>query len=477
MGNPALKALAYYGIIAMIKQNFAAEAGTRMEHVVELRDMLEARERRAQRQQALLKRFGRPLVSYTMNIAGPVKNSDLIRRGFALGRELLLGQLELLSSPCIFREELDEPTGCEGLYVVDMRPEALKELTCSLEEDTELGRLFDMDVLTPDGRVLERAEPRRCLICGRPAKVCARSRAHSIPELQGRTWTLLEESLNRRDAETAASLAVRSLLYEVCITPKPGLVDRANTGSHRDMDVFSFMSSASALWPYFFRCVQIGRKTAAKPAPETLAALRRPGKLAECDMYAAAGGANTHKGAVYSMGLVCGALGRLDRREWNRPERVLSQASAMAAGTVGRELAGLTEEAARTAGQRLYLLHGITGVRGQAEAGFPSVLAHGLPVLEEGLAQGRSMDETGGGALLALLTHTVDTNMVARGGMDVYRETAAALTRLLADEAYPGREMMERLDRAFIAKNLSPGGSADLLALCCFLHFLREIGR
>ena len=445
-----------------------------MERAASMTEILEARDRRAQRQGELLARWRLPLVSFTMNIAGPVKNGPLIRRGFGLGRSLLLGQLDQLGSPPAFAEETDGAAGREGLYVVDLAPQALKELTCALEEDSDLGRLFDMDVFTPDGTRLGRHVPRRCLLCGGNAKECARSRAHGLPALQARTQTILEEALKTHDAETAAALAVRALLYEVCVTPKPGLVDRNNSGSHRDMDLFTFLRSAAALGPYFARCVRIGRDTAGEEAPATLAALRWPGRLAEGTMSAATGGVNTHKGAIFSLGLVCGALGRLDRDQWGNPERVLKETAAMAAGIVGRELAGLSSAEVRTAGQRLYQQYGVTGVRGQAEAGFPTVLDQGLPALRAGLAQGKGPDEAGIAALLVLLARGEDTNMLARGGPAVCQAVSARLRTLLWETPCPDREMLIQLDRTFIAQNLSPGGSADLLALCWLLHFLEE---
>lgn len=445
-----------------------------MDKTVELIQMLEARDRRVARQRELLEQYGLPLVSFTMNIAGPVKNSPSIRRGFRLGRVLLLGQLERIKAPVLFSEEVDYDTGCEGFYVVDLDPAALKAITCDIEEHADLGRLFDLDVLPPDGAKLERTSPRRCLICGRPARACARSRTHTVSELQAKTHELLETAINRHDAETAASLAVRALLYEVCTTPKPGLVDRSNNGSHRDMDIFTFMSSSAALWPYFARCVRVGRSTAARPAPGTFAALRFPGKLAEADMLLATGGVNTHKGAIFTLGLACGALGRLERESWGDPGLILSQIAAMTAGSVEKELAGLTEETARTAGQRFYLRYGVTGVRGQAEAGFPTALEFGLPTLEKGLAQGKTLDEAGCAAMLNLLAHTDDTNMISRGGIDLQREKAAQLTELLAGTPYPGKAALDALDRDYMEKNLSPGGSADLLALCYLLHFLKE---
>ena len=445
-----------------------------MPNTVTLEQMLEARERRARRQRELLGQYALPLVSFSMNIAGPVKNSPLIRRGFAAGERMLEEHLALSGCPPVFREVSDTDTGCEGLYVVGMDPAALKKLTCAIEEHSPLGRLFDMDVIAPDGRKLERAAPRRCLLCGRPAASCARSRAHSVEELRAATEALLTGSLRALDIETAAGLAVRALLYEVAVTPKPGLVDRANSGSHTDMDFYTFLTSASGLWPYFADCVRTGMQTAEQSAPETLAALRFPGMQAECAMRRATGNVNTHKGAIYSMGLVCGALGRLGRAQWREPERVLQEAAAMAAGTVEKELRGAGTGTAGTPGERFFALYGVTGVRGEAENGFPSVLHHGLPVLEEGLARGMSPDEAGCAALLSIIVSTADTNLISRGGIDGQRRASAELRDLLRTDPYPDKAAAEALDRAYIAQNLSPGGGADLLALCFLLHFLRE---
>ncbi len=445
-----------------------------MPQTVNLEQVLEARERRALCQQALLAGYRLPLVSFSMNIAGPVKNTPLIRRGFRLGRRILLEHLRLSGIRVVKEELTDAATGCETLLAADGEPAQIKKIACAIEDRAPLGRLYDMDVIGTDGVKLERPDPRRCLICGQPARACARNRTHSVEELQDATRTLLKAALEEEDARAAARLATQALLYEVCVTPKPGLVDRENNGSHRDMDIFTFMSSASALWPYFAGCVRTGRRTAARPAPETLDALRWHGMQAECDMLRATGGVNAHKGAVYSMGLLCGALGRLERDKWADPAAVLSEISEMAQGSVERELGGVTPASARTAGQRLYALHGIAGVRGEAEKGFPSVPAYGLPVLEAGLAQGKTADEAGSAALLHMLIHTTDTNMMARGGITRGREAEDRVRTVLEEDPYPPIEAVEELDREFMADNLSPGGSADLLSLCWMLHFLKE---
>lgn len=443
---------------------------------VTLLEMLEARERRALRQQALLNQYGRTMVCFTMNIAGPVKNSPLIRRGYALGKKLLTQQLKAAGIGVVYFEDIQEKTGNEAIFLLDAEPLAVKQVTVEIEDHAPIGRLYDMDVLCPDGRKVDRQElgreGRKCLICGGMAQACARSRTHAVPELQDKTRKILEDALLREDCQTAARLASQALLYEVATTPKPGLVDRENSGSHRDMDFFTFQASVAALYPYFYQCAKIGRQTA--DAKETFRRLRLPGKLAEGEMLHATAGVNTHKGAIFSMGILCGALGRLERQQWSDPTAILAECAAMTEGLVSQDYVNLTQKTAKTAGQKLYLQYGITGVRGQAEGGFPVVLNVGLPKLEAALSAGKSINEAGCAALLAMLADTVDTNMIHRGGYELATDTSKTLKDLLINEPFPTMKTLEALDSEFIRRNLSPGGTADLLALTLMLHFLKE---
>ncbi len=359
-----------------------------MEQEVSLIQMLDARERRVWHQQELLGAYGKPLVCFTMNIAGPVKDSPLIRRGFARGRQLLERQFLRCGIKPLKIDLSKAVTGPEAFYVLDAEPLTIKKWTTLVEDASPLGRLFDMDVLRPDGKKVDREElhleGRKCLICGGPAKVCSSRRVHPVAELQARTTAILTETMDTLDAATAARQAVRALLYEVTTTPKPGLVDRRNSGSHTDMDSFTFMSSAVSLYPYFEACTRAGRKTADGPAPETFlqpsarwaARLRArcwPPPMASIPI----------RGAIFSIGIVCAALGRLDRAVWADPARVLAEVSTMTAGLTAKDFAGVTAENAVTAGQKLYVQYGITGVRGQVEAGLPAVLEFGLPALEK----------------------------------------------------------------------------------------------
>jgi len=448
-----------------------------MEQEVSLIQMLDARERRVWHQQELLAAYGKPLVCFTMNIAGPVKDSPLIRRGFARGRQLLERQFLRCGITPLKIDLSKAVTGPEAFYVLDTEPLTIKKLTTLVEDASPLGRLFDMDVIRPDGKKVDREElqleGRRCLICGGPAKVCSSRRVHTVADLQAKTTAILTKTMTALDAQTAAQKAVRALLYEVTTTPKPGLVDRRNCGSHKDMDAFTFMSSAASLYPYFEACTRAGQVTASQPAPETFAALRPLGCEAEGEMLAATHGVNTHKGAIFSVGIVCAALGRLDRVLWADPTRVLAEVSAMTKGLTAQDFAGVTAENAVTAGQKLYVEYGITGVRGQVEAGLPAVLEVGLPALENGLAQGYDLNRAGCGALLAILAHSTDTNIIARSSRERQLELVEELNALLAQTPYPDEAALAALDDRFIAERLSPGGSADLLALCYLLHFFK----
>lgn len=429
---------------------------------VTLAQILDARERRAAKQQELLQKYGKPLICFTMNIPGPVKVSPEIEAAFRIG-DHSLRRFQLLH-----QEDTSAQTGFEKFYVAQNDPQSIKRACTVIEDTAPYGRLYDMDVLTPEGKKISREElglPRRkCLICEKDAAVCGRSRAHSVQELQKATGQLLSGSILRFIA-ARTSLA---LVQEVETTPKPGLVDRLNNGSHRDMNLITFYRSNAALQPYFKSCVSAGLE---KLAPRALfEKLRSLGAEAEKEMLAATGGVNTHKGAIFSMGIAAAAAARCFPK--TDPETVLSCCAQMTEGLVERDFGAFTQP--KTAGEKLYVKHGITGIRGQAEQGFPAVLNVGLPVLREGLSRGLSLNDAGTATLLHLLAVTDDTNLISRSDLRTLREIQGRLQALLADDPYPDLSVIEELDREFIQRNLSPGGSADLLALTYFLLFLNN---
>ena len=440
---------------------------------VTLQEILDARDRRAEAQRRLLKQLARPLISFTMNIPGPVKDSPMIRRAFDEGLRMLDDALGEAGIACASRQITHADTGNEFLCAVKASAAAVKEICMRIEDGSPMGRLFDMDVIGLDGQKLARKEERRCLVCGALGRGCASRRLHSLEELNAAVTRLLREGLLAVDADSVDAMVTHTLLEEVATTPKPGLVDRNNNGAHRDMTLFSFQTSAEALRGYWKDCFLTGAKTAELPAREAFARMRPLGMDAERKMLDATRGVNTHKGAIFTLGTICGALGRL----WQPdapccdPERIAESCAALCSEAVEADFALLEKgRTAHTAGERLYLHSGLRGIRGEVAAGLPAVLETGLPILEACLDDGMSRNDAGVITLLYLIARGEDTNMIKRGGYALAEGMSAHLRDELRKNVLPTTERVRQLDEIFIRRNLSPGGCADLLAVSYFLY-------
>lgn len=274
------------------------------------------------------------------------------------------------------------------------------------------------------------------------------------------------------DCERIGRLAVRSLYREVALAPKPGLVSPVDNGSHDDMDMSTFFRSLFALRHYFRDIARAGADGAG------FATLQSLGLAAETQMLAATGGINTHRGAIFNLGLLCAAAGR-----------VAAQGGTTAAGHVAHTVArcwGADVLAARPAdgtpqadshGLRVARRHGTTGAREQAAAGFPDVIGAALPAMREVLATPGDDRQTRAAvqALFVLIARLDDSNLLWRGGrigLDYAR--AAALSFIEAGGVFADDWIAraQATHRAFVAGRLSPGGAADLLAVTLFLHEL-----
>ena len=437
-------------------------------------DMMESRERRAAYQQSLL-RPGEAVVSFTMNIPGPRKLSPLRERGFDLGRQLIRQQLSDQGWAFAAAGSFVYNSGYEAFWQVRAAAPEVKRALLAVERDCPVGRLFDIDVLDEAGRPLSRtavqAPPRTCLLCHRPAHECGRVGRHSLEELLSQVDGLLREHFCQLEADRAAALACRAMLAEVSVTPKPGLVDRRDSGAHRDMDFFTFLDSAAVLTPHFRRFFLLGRQQAALAPEDCFQRLRYPGRLAEADMYRATGGVNTHKGMIFSLALLSAAWGRRYGLELPIDAAGLLQTAAQMAGEeLRRELGG----EGSTAGQRLYAQSGGGGLRCEAAAGYPTVLRHGLPCLQAYLGQGCDLNRAGALTLINILAHCQDSNVFARCGLAAQQQLRQEMLALSQRPDPPSLEELSQLNQEFIAKNISPGGAADLLALTFYLHFLDE---
>lgn len=457
----------------------------RLAPAVSLEQMLDAREARVNRQRSLI--TNRPdsdafaLISFTLNIPGEYKSYPLTIQAFEEGCGVINSRLRRAGLAVIGEDDVRATTGCEHFWQVHAQPEAVKQITVAIEESHPLGRIWDIDVLSATGKLLKgvnngRGE-RQCIVCGKQVWECSRSRAHPPEELSRRTALVLKDFFDGVFVDNVAALATRALLYEVNVTPKPGLVDRDNCGAHRDMDIFTFIDSSVTLTSFFRDCTGLAMRHRGDIG-SLLPVLRCPGLWAEDRMFAATKGVNTHKGLIFSLGLLCAGLGLIQSRNIENTVDALLQVCARIAMEIPGELSELPEGGEYTNGRKAFEHFGVTGARGEAASGYPHLRERGFPVLWEFVERGATPNDAGVAALLHLLACVEDTNMIARSNYATLLSIQNELDSLLSQEKdIEGiKNYAKLLDQRFCEQWLSPGGSADLLALAFMLLFARQEG-
>lgn len=457
---------------------------------------------------------GSCLVEFSLNIAGAVKVFPFARTAF---REELRELQEKFGRFSIKNTKIcEEPTGDHAFFLLDSPEIPVKQFLVSIEESHPLGRLFNLDVCGLGGVSVKRQDlhllPRTCLVCGGNANICQAKKRHSMELIQWQTARLFNDHFRDRSADLAASAAVRGLLYEVSTTPKPGLVDRNNSGSHSDMDFFTFLDSSASLIPWFREFFCLGWDHADEADEQIFERLRYAGQRAETAMFSATHGINTHKGLVFASAILCGALGKVhagkslplpagevlsecrklgscslgDLAKLSRHQNKSSHASSIdvnsqdSRGSMPMDTKNhptQAEPSALSNGERIFSSYGIQGARGEAAAGFPSAVLIGLPALKKWLAAGFSLNDAAAMALLTLISEVDDTNMVHRGGPELAKKSKEQAKHLLSAVTNNSfKEILSSLDEQYIAMHLSPGGCADLLAVSLMFHFLETCG-
>jgi triphosphoribosyl-dephospho-CoA synthase len=273
----------------------------------------------------------------------------------------------------------------------------------------------------------------------------------------------------RSGAHRIARMAVRSLYQELALYPKPGLVSFHDNGAHLDMNAATFVRSLFALRGYFVAITSAGMREAG------FAELQQLGLAAESQMLLATRGINTHRGAIFTHGILAAAAGCAVARniapsndnlraivleKWSRDLRAIAVASAMTPSH----------------GQLMAARHGATGARGEALQGFPTVFDIALPGLLSALDRGADTHKALLHTFFVLLAETLDTNVLFRCGAEGLQFIRTKAKDFLERGSVfePGwQQSAESLHRQCSAKNLSPGGCADLLAAAWFVHQLQ----
>jgi triphosphoribosyl-dephospho-CoA synthase len=273
--------------------------------------------------------------------------------------------------------------------------------------------------------------------------------------------TFMAQGPTPLDIGRAATLALHD---ELALAPKPGLVSFVDSGSHRDMDANTFMRSLFALRRSFPAFAALG----AQDAPFTK--LEQEGIAAEARMLKATGGVNTHRGAIFTLGLLCASAGHLAAR--GNPLDPKSVRRTLR-DRWGDALARRAHRSRESNGARAARRFGLRSVGVEAALGFPVLFETSLPAFFDALRRDLPLRAARLDAFFATMAVLDDTNVVHRGGIGALRDVKRAAADYMAAGGSARKDSVahaQKLHRAFVARNLSPGGSADLLAATCWLH-------
>lgn len=266
--------------------------------------------------------------------------------------------------------------------------------------------------------------------------------------------------------------ATEAMIYEVSCFPSFGLVSPVSSGSHTDMDYFTFIDSTTALNRYFLEMAYAGYSN--DPINKIFSNVRKIGEKAEKAMFAKTNGVNTHKGMIFVLGLGITASSKIlyDGRDFNEISKLIK---SMTAGIVESELKNLSTKTSLTHGEKIFLEYGISGVRGEAEMGFPIVFNYALDLYDstKELGQNNRLVQ----ALLGIMSQCKDTTILHRHDYDTLlnlQKNSEILINLGGFNNLDNISEINNLNYHNEKNGISPGGCADLLALTVFISKLKE---
>lgn len=450
----------------------------------DLENVLDARENRASLRSQFVKN-NLCTLSLSLNIAGYPKSNFLISSFFTeilneLKPYLLANRIAIQNNKEII---LTDKAG--DFFIVPFSNSTIeifkiKELTETFESTHRLGRLIDIDIFNEQGLPISSGKNKPCYFCGEYSAIsCMRNKRHTYNEIREKISNEISNYLNVKNKELTinklTSYASKAILYEISLSPKPGLVSFHDSGSHADMNFFTFLNSSASLTPFFKEFCLLGYNYSGK-YEEALAQIRHIGLRAEKVMFEATNTINTHKGIIFLFGISLFSISKLvsEKKGYNHTEfRTIIK--KICNKIVVNELVNTTNKAI-TNGEKVYEKYGIlgVGVRGEVEKGFPSVFHKSQAYFEEYLTsfsytnqhEIQQILQTG---LLHIMAVNNDSNILHRSNLDtlIHLQT-------LAKEAINNNIAYKQLNEYCFKKNISPGGSADLLSVALLLHFVKN---
>jgi len=443
-----------------------------------LQSILAARDNRAFMKGQIAQK-GLPCLSLSLNVPGFPKSNPITKTFFddclrALKYTFIAHQIAIHEKNAI---EVCDAAG--DFYLVPFSVNHLslieiKQICEDFEENHPLGRFIDADLNDQQGHSVSSGKSKLCFYCNeRPAIECRRENTHDPEQLRSFMFSEMENfNLKMREEQFVrklSSLALQAIFAEISLTPKPGLVDKFSCGSHRDMNYQTFINSTAAISPWFGELVREGFGFQEEDLTKALPIIRNIGLQMESAMFEATQNVNTQKGIIFLIGLSLFACGKLfSQSDRFQIEEFRAIIKGICKDLVSNEL-GETSQPVKTHGGKIFLKYGFGGARGEAESGFATIFDFGLPQLT-GLAE--LNDESMIKCFLAIAAKNCDTNILFRSNPEVLSNFKYLCKIALEDF---NSENYHAVIIFCKKENISPGGSADLLAVTIFVWLAGKI--
>lgn len=449
--------------------------------------ILQAREQRSL-DRLILQSEGLVGISLSLNMAGWPKSTAVSQQAFKyLQKDLevfLTAHRVILATPIRFDTDAAGNFYLAGVSYSQHKATAIKNITETFEETHPLHRLIDVDVMDTRGKMISSHKQKKCLLCKQAAKVCAHSQAHPIEDIRAYSEHKLETYLQQCQRQTQhnriAEAATQALLYELSLSPKPGLVHKNGSGAHKDMDFLSFVNSIAALTPYWQQLCLLASNEQQYSIEHNTTSIRQLGLRMEQAMLTSTQGINTHKGAIFALGYLCYLSALQPANKALNTEKLQQDILRYHQDSMQDSL--LHQKAPHSHGKKIYNTYGATnggGARQQMAYGLPIVFKTALPYLET-LDKNRQLFSGENHAesvlkkvLLLIMSKNADSNILHRSDLQTLKKLQQLSLHALKKDEHSDKAYTKICDFCS-EKNISPGGSADMLAATIFVYKLKH---
>ncbi len=413
--------------------------------------MIEARDVFENIRLKLTKKEKKTIITLKSNIPGVPKNTWYTNVHQALFDKLICDTFDVIKK--IPHRSLG---GDALLYIVEGSAEQTKQQCMIFEQEHPLGRFIDLDVHFRKNRYSREDfdyDARLCFVCAQDAHACCRNQSHSKEALR----IFIENRTIEYLLETLSEFVAVALEREVYLYPKFGLVSHKDSGAHTDMNIDHFLASIKALKPWFKTFLEAGHNL-----ENNKSKLRNFGIAAEKAMFEATQNINTHKGAIFIFGAFLPFYMSGIIAQKTLPE-IIQEVRQFVTDITKDDFSNLDEKTDLTAGEAIYKKYGLKGIREEVSQGFPSIMSW-YPNEQYNAYQ----------KLCAIMSRLEDTTIIKRHNLTTLKNVQKDMHVLLNETPF-NFNMYQKISDTYKAQNISPGGSADLYALVCFLDLTKHL--